>query len=73
MYSAMAAGATIEIKPFAKGTEDFVASKFWMKDGTIWCSNPVFGTFARDEMTEQSFSDHIVTMIQEGFQLVIHA
>lgn len=73
MYSAMAAGATIEIKPFAKGTEKFVSSRFWMKDGYIWCGNSALGVFRRDEMTEQTFSEHIVTMVREGFQIVIHA
>ena len=72
MFSIMATGATIEIKPFAKGTEDFVASKFFMKDGTIWSSNPCFGTFPRDEMTEQTFTEHINRMITEGFQIVVH-
>lgn len=72
MFSIMSTGARIEIKPFAKGTEDFVASTFWMKDGTIWCSNPCFGTFPRDEMTEETFTEHITNMIREGFQILVH-
>ena len=72
MYSMMKNGAKIEIKPFAKGTESFVASIFWMKNGSIWCSNPVFGTFEREEMTEESFTEHVVNMIREGFQVVAH-
>lgn len=73
MFEMMKAGATIEIRPFKKGTENFVASKFWMKDGTIWCSNPCLGTFKRDEMTEITFSEHLANMIREGFQVVANA
>lgn len=72
MFSIMKTGAVIEIKPYAKGTEDFVSSKFWFQHGDIWCSNPCVGTMPRPEMTEQSFTDHITNMITEGFQIIVH-
>ena len=43
-----------------------------MKDGYIWCNNPVFGTFRRDEMTEEALTEHISNMMREGFQMVVH-
>lgn len=73
MFNLMKTGAVIEIKPFAKGTEDFAPAKFWMKDGTIWSSSPYVGTFPRDEMTEETFTEHLMTMVMEGFQILVHA
>ena len=44
-----------------------------MKDGTIWSSGPYVGTFPRDEMTEETFTEHLMTMVTEGFQILVHA
>ena len=72
MYSILKTGAKIEIRPYAESTKNCVASTFWMKDGYIWCNNPVFGTFRRDEMTEEALTEHISNMMREGFQMVVH-
>lgn len=71
MYSIMKTGAKVEIKPFAKGTENYVASTFWMEHGTIWSYNSCMGAFPRPEMTEESFTEHLTNMVNEGFQIVI--
>ena len=73
MFNLMKTGAVIEIKPFAKGTENYVSAKFWMKHGEIWSSSSAVGTFPRPEMTESAFTDHLTNMITEGFQIVVHS
>ena len=71
MFKLMSIGAVIEIKPYKKGTENFVSSKFWMKAGEIWCSNEALGTFPRPEMTEETFTEHLQNMINDGFQIEV--
>ena len=73
MFNLMKIGATIEIKPFAESTKNYVAAKFFMKNGQIWSSSPAYGTFPRDEMTEETFTEHLMRMVNDGFQIVVHA
>lgn len=73
MLELMAAGAKIEVKPFAKGTEDFESAVFWMESGEIWSHNESFGTFSRPELTSEALTEHFTAMIRDGFQLIIHS
>ncbi len=70
--SILMAGIRIKVQPGTPETKDYSPCTWWQDDfGTIWSSSPVIGTYDRPDLTASSVAKHLVSMITEGFQLVL--
>lgn len=67
MYNLLETGAKAIIK-----LSGYMSSCFYVDGGTLHCYNRELGVCSREDMTVDSFTDHLKRMIEQGATIELH-